>query len=104
MANPSVNRINTTISAADNTAINNALGTALTTLATYTQALTDEERTSLFSMSEENLVFVQEVQTQSALLNSGFPAALQNINTNMGTDLTLFNQLNVYAPLAQVFA
>jgi len=94
MANPSVNRINTSITPADTTAINNALNTALTTLATYTQALTEDERTSLFSLSEENLVFAQEALAQGQLLNAGFPAPIQSIVTNMSTDLNLFGQLN----------
>src|SRR5439155_1637113 len=96
MANPSVNRINIIISAPDSTIITNGLASVLTGINPYTQALNDGERSSLFSLAEENLVWVQEVQTQAAVLNIGFPAAVQLMNTNMGTDLTLFNQLNTF--------
>lgn len=94
MANPNVNRINTTISAADQTTLNTAFTQIITVLSTYTQALTPEERSSLFSLAEENLVFAQEALTQGQLLNASLPVAMQTIVTNMGTDMTLYGQLN----------
>ncbi len=94
MANPNVNRINATISAPDLTAITNALTALLTALLPYTQPLTEEERKSLFSLAEENLVFSQEALAQGQLLNAGFPAQMQTIVTNMNTDVTLWGQFN----------
>src|SRR2546423_13730293 len=94
MANPNSNRIDSVVSASDMTAIEAGFTAAKNKLATYTQALTEHERESLFSLEEENLVFANDVFAQANTLNSALPTAGQTILTNMSNDMTLGGQMN----------
>lgn len=106
MANPNVNRINTTISPADVTTINTSMGTVNSTLDPYTQQLTEDERDSLFSLAEENEAFADDALAQGQLLMAQMPPAMQTIINNMDTDSKLYDQLDkiedeLVKPLAQ---
>lgn len=93
MANPNENRINTTITAGDLTSIDTGFTGINTSLDTYAQALTEEERAQLFSLAEENKVFASDALEQGLLLSPQFPPMLQAVVTNMQTDSTLHDQL-----------
>lgn len=93
MANATENRINTVITDADVTAIGTGFTGINTKLDPYTVALTDDERSSLFSMAEENRVFAEAALEQGNLLFDSLPPAMQAIVTNMAKDLGLFKQL-----------
>ena len=94
MANPNDNRTDAVISNADLVLIADGFTNVLKGLEPYTHTLVQEERDSLFSLAEENLVFAQDAQTQGLLLQSSFPAQMQKILTNMANDLSLRNQLD----------
>lgn len=104
MANITLNRINTTLSAADQTAINDALDIVSNTLNDYSQSLTDEERNSLFSLSQQNLVFAQDAATQGNLLMAKFSPEAQAIVGNLANDLAFWNSLDtlITGRLAQI--
>ena len=93
MANISENLIDTTISNADVTALNTALTTAATTLDPYMATLTEEERNSLFSLQQENLVFATDALLQIQSLGSLLPPALGSLVTDLSNDLALHEQL-----------
>lgn len=93
MPNATENRINTTIAAGDETAINAGFTGINTKLAPYTQALTEDERSSLFSVAEENKIFAKDALEQGELLFASLPPAIQTIVTNLAKDLQLFDQL-----------
>jgi hypothetical protein len=95
MANINENRLNTIISPADNTTIVAGFGSVNTTLGPYLTALTDEERRSLFSLKEENLVFTADALAQAEALGDLIPAALSGMVANMSNDLDLYNQLKL---------
>ncbi|MFN0274265.1 MAG: hypothetical protein ACKVPJ_00845 [Chitinophagales bacterium] len=102
MANPNVNRINTTLSAGDIAAINSSLTDAQTKLQPHAQALTPEERESLFGLQEENLVFAKDALTQGQILNASLPPTMQLIVTNLTTDISLFEQMEgLYSGMLQ---
>ena len=106
MANPNENRINTVISPVDLTNINTGFTQIGTALDPYTQVLTEDERSSLFSVAEENATFADDALEQGQLLNAQFPSALQTVVTNMVRDTDLHKQLDVIedtriAPLVQ---
>jgi hypothetical protein len=92
MANPNVNRINTIIAAGDLTIIDNTFSTLGATINPYTQALTDDERTKLFSVVEENESFADDALQQAQTLIAQFPPALQNVVSNLQNDTTLGDQ------------
>lgn len=94
MANPNDNRIDAVISAADLDKIVAGFKLVLEGLATTTKTLVQEERDSLFSLAEENLVFSQDAQTQGLILQTTFPAQLQLVLSRMDNDLKLRNQLD----------
>jgi hypothetical protein len=94
MSNPQSNRTDVTVSALDMTAIAGGFTTVNTKLATYVQGLTENERESLFSLAEENLVFTNDVFAQATVLNASLPAAAQTILSNMSNDMTLGTQMN----------
>jgi hypothetical protein len=94
MSNPQSNRTDVTVSALDMTAIQGGFTTVNTKMATYVQGLTEQERESLFSLAEENLVFTNDVFAQATVLNASLPAAAQTILTNMSNDMTLGTQMN----------
>jgi hypothetical protein len=95
MANPQSNRIDTTVSAPDQTTITGGFTTINTTLDTYAQALTDDERESLFSLKEENLVFSQDVKAQAAILFGSFGPEVQAISNRLKTDLTMVDNMDL---------
>jgi hypothetical protein len=106
MANPNENRIDTVIAPLDLTNINNGFTQINTGLNPYAQQLTEEERTSLFSIAEENEVFADDALQQGQLLLAQFPPTLQAVVNNMVDDTTLHGQLTTIentqlAPLAQ---
>ena len=90
MANITLNRLSTTISPADLTTVNNAGETIATTLS-FLIALTEEERSSLFSLNVNNKVFVEEALEEAQNNGSILPAYI-NV-AELEKDLTLFNQL-----------
>jgi len=94
MANVIENRISTTISAADETAMGTAADTITPILESCTIALEENERASLFSLDEANKVFAEEALQEA--LNHGdiLPQPVQSLVPEMQKDLTLFNQLD----------
>ena len=106
MANPNENRIDIVIAPLDLTNIGNGFTQISNGLDPYTQALTEGERDSLFSIAEENEVFSDDALEQGQLLIAQFPPALQTVVNNMVNDTTLHGQLDVIedtqiAPLVQ---
>ena len=93
MANPNENRINITIAPADVTTIDTSFTGINTALDPYTQALTEDERESLFSVAEENEVFADDALQQGQLLMPNLPNVVQSIVTNLQTDTDLHVQL-----------
>jgi len=94
MANPNENRINTTIAAADVTAIDNGFTSIGAALDAYTQALTEQERESLFSVAEENEVFSDDALQQGEVLSAQLPPMVQTIVNNLKRDTDLHVQLD----------
>jgi hypothetical protein len=94
MANPQSNRTDITVTPADMTTITTGFGSINTALATYTQALTEGERESLFGMKEENLVFAGDAIEQGVILQPTFPAMIVDILTRTQTDYNLANQMD----------
>lgn len=92
MANITSNLLNTTIPVIDLGTVQTSLAGISTTLGGVLRALTDDERASLFSLDENNKVFVEEalneITTNGALLPSAVSA------TFLASDLELFNQLD----------
>lgn len=97
MANSTENRINTSIAAADVTAIEKGFTDIGTALDNYTQALTDDERASLFSLQDANLVFAADALAQGQTLMAKLPPAMQALVTNMVKDMALEAQLDTFA-------
>jgi len=94
MANPNENRIDTTITAIDLGNINMGFAQVNTGLDPYAQTLTDDERSSLSSIAEENETFSDDALEQGQLLVAQFPPMLQTVVNNMVNDTTLHGQLN----------
>lgn len=88
------NRINTTLSAADATAIRNALTTIETTFANYSRPLTIDERKSLPKIQSNNRTFTQDAIT-AATNNPQFLPGYFNVN-DMVVDLSLYLQLDEF--------
>jgi hypothetical protein len=93
MANITVNRLNTTISPADETTLLTGFTGINTVLGPYLATLTDDERKSLFSLKEENLVFAHEALLQAQNLGNLIPAAMGSLVTNLDNDLELNKQM-----------
>ena len=104
MANINENRVNTVISTADQTALDTATAGIKTLLDPYFYSLTDEERTSLFSLQQENLVFAHLALDQANLLGNLIPAALSSLVSNLNNDLKLYQQMDGFEKgvLAQI--
>jgi hypothetical protein len=94
MANPNENRINTVIAPADVTAIDNGFTGINTALDAYMETLTEDERSSLFSVAEENEVFADDALEQGLLLKPNLPNVVQSIVDNLKTDTDLHVQLD----------
>ncbi len=94
MGNVNQNRIDTVIDPADMTTIDGAKTTMETTLDPYTKSLTDDERSSLFGLNDENLVFTHLAHTHAVNLQAKFPPAIQAIIPRLGNDLGMFDQLD----------
>ena len=94
MANPNENRINITITPVDVTAIDNGFTGINTALDAYTQALTEQERESLFSVAEENEVFSDDALQQGQVLSAQLPPLVQTIVNNLKRDSDLHVQLD----------
>lgn len=92
MANITLNRLSTTISPADDTALGAAGGQIESIINTYCLSLDDDERKSLFSLDVENKVFVEECLNEAKNHGGPLPAYVQV--AEMDKDLTLFNQLD----------
>ncbi len=92
MANITSNLLNITLSAVDMATAQGAITTLDTTIDPVVRGLTDAERASLFSLDENNKVFVEEalfeITTNGAILPSAVSAAF------LSSDLMLFNQLD----------
>ena len=93
MANINTNIVNTTISQADLTTLNTGSAAIMTLLQPYFVSLTDEERTSLFSLKEENLVFAYLALQQAKNLGNLIPPALSTLVANLENDLQYQQQL-----------
>jgi hypothetical protein len=93
MANTNVNRINTTVTDANMGNITTAVTDINTALDGSTVALTDEERSSLFSLSVDNKEFAHDALAQGQLLYSQMPPAMQTIVDNLKNDLVLNSQM-----------
>ena len=91
MANITENRINTTIAAADITAISAAIATINTKLP-FLLALTDEERASLLGLDVNNKVFVDEALDEMTNNSSVLPAFIST--ANLTNDVRLYEQLD----------
>ena len=104
MANATVNRIDSTISAADQTTIDGGFAQVNTGLDPYAKTLTPDERDSLFSAAEENLVFINEAIVQGNILKTQFGAEMQLVLSRTDKDHTMGNQLNTIqiGALAQI--
>jgi hypothetical protein len=94
MANATINRIDTTISAPDQVSIDAGFTQINTAVNNFAKSLTPQERDSLFSAAEENLVFITEANQQAQLLIAQFGPEVQLIATRLTKDLTLGNQVN----------
>ena len=94
MANVNENRVNTTINAVDLAALDTATAGIKTLLEPYFASLTDDERTSLFSLAEENLVFAHDALERAKLLGNLFPPALSSLVTNLENDFKLYEQMD----------
>lgn len=92
MANITVNRINITISAADEGSLNMGFSQIKSVLDTYTKSLTPEERDALFGLDVENRGFAHdalgEAQANGGILPNYISAG------DMDNDLKLYEQLN----------
>ncbi len=93
MANVTTNLVNSIIIPADQTALNTGTAAMMALLQPYFVTLTDEERASLFSLQEENLVFTSLALQQAQSLGSLMPPALSSLVTNLSNDLELQQQL-----------
>lgn len=93
MANINTNIVNTTINAADLTSLNTGTASLLTLLQPYFVPLSDDERASLFSLKEENLVFAYLALQQAKNLGNLIPPALSTLVTNLENDLKFQQQL-----------
>jgi hypothetical protein len=88
------NRINTTIAAADATAIRNALTAIETAFANYSRPLTVDERKSLPKIQSNNKTFTEDAIT-AAQNNPNFLPGYFNVN-DLAVDLSLYMQLEEF--------
>lgn len=93
MANVNENRVNNIISPADDTALLASIGSFNTVLNPYLTALTEQERKSLFSLKEENLVFAGLALQQAQALGTLIPSSMSSLVTQLSTDLDFYTQL-----------
>jgi hypothetical protein len=91
MSNITENRLNTTIVAADVTAINAAIATITTKLPTG--SLDETQRANFKSIDVDNKVFVEDAITELTISGSGIIPAFIN-SAFIQNDLTLFEQLD----------
>ncbi len=89
MSNLTENRLNTTISATDLTAINTALATLLAKLPAV--SLTDDQRKSMKSIDVDNKVFAEDAIYQINSNGAGVIPAYVSASS-MQTDLALYEQ------------
>jgi hypothetical protein len=92
MANITTNLLNITLTPAELGAVQGAITTIDGGLAPVVQGLTENERTSYFSLDENNKVFTEEALQEATMNGSMLPSAV-NVGF-LGNDLTLFNQLD----------
>ncbi len=92
MANITLNRLSTTISAADDAALEAAGSQLEPILNNYCISLDDTERSSLFSLDVENKVFVEECLNEARNHAEPLPPYVQA--DELDKDYTLFNQLD----------
>ena len=93
MANLNVNRLNSDLPAAVETAVETDLTNVLTAIDPYTTALTEEERTTLLSLKEENFVFAFQALSQAQLLSNLIPPAMATLVSDLENDLGLHTTL-----------
>lgn len=91
MSNLTENRLNTTISATDLTAINTAIATMLAKLPAI--SLTDDQRAGMKSIDVANKVFAEDAIYQITSNGAGVIPAYVSV-TNMQNDLTLYEQVD----------
>lgn len=91
MANITINRINTTINAADEGILQASTGQTNTVLNNYTESLSPDEREELFGLDVENRVFAQEA-LEEATTNGGILPGYIAV-PELDNDLRLYNQL-----------
>ncbi|MEP7169857.1 MAG: hypothetical protein ABI855_10855 [Bacteroidota bacterium] len=94
MANPNVNRIDTTISAPDMTHITDGIAEANLGLEPYAKVLTEDEREDMFSLAVENEDFADAALEEGQLLNAELPPVVQTMVSRLGKDLGIFHQLD----------
>lgn len=92
MANITTNLLNITLTPAELGVLQGAITTIDAGLAPVVQGLTENERTSYFSLDENNKVFTEEALQEATVNGSMLPSAV-NVGF-LGNDLTLFNQLD----------
>jgi hypothetical protein len=93
------NRININITAADETAINNALTSLVNTLSPYLQTLTDEERKGGLKMGIKDISFIDKANSYGSQFNQVIPSYVSL--TNLQVDVAAVNKLNsILRPLA----
>ncbi|AWI25892.1 hypothetical protein [Flavobacterium pallidum] len=91
MANLTNNRINTTMTAAQVTAVKNALATIQTNMP-FLVGLTMDERASIPKIDVSNKTFTEDA-INAAVNNSAMLPGYLNV-TSMQSDLALFNQID----------
>lgn len=93
MANPNVNRVSTTLSAAEVAAINNGFNSVGTALKSHVEALTGDERKDFLGAADKNQLFADDALKQAQVLAAQFPPTVQNIVNNLNTDTDFLEQL-----------
>jgi hypothetical protein len=92
MSNVTENKINTTILAADMTAIKVAIDTVAAKIPAGT--LTPDQRSTFLSMDVDNKVFVEDCINEVAISGTGIIPAFIN-SVSLQNDLTLFEQMDI---------
>lgn len=93
MANITINRVNTTINAADEAALQGSMGQTNLVLNNYTESLSPDEREELFGLDVANRVFAHEAYDEAVTNGSILPAYIAV--PDLDNDLKLYEQLEV---------
>jgi len=93
MVNPNINRVSTTLSAAEIAAIDNGFSSIGTALEPHVQALVEEERKDFLGASDKNQSLADDALKQGQLLVAQLPPGVQNMVNNLKTDTDFDEQL-----------